>query len=242
MFETRRIEALVDLLTNTAEITTEYGIEDEMAALLIKAAEDTSLSSEDRFWAEDLVNPSEEVPKGRAIIGRVSNGTWTAIWSSITAMRFLPVTAILIAMLAAAPSVYGAGRLKGVYAGSGGVSQEVHRVVMVEFGEDGSALVQQNWVGKDPQLWHARWSQDGKQIKIVFEAQKDQPVLDPLLLKMKGSTLTPTEWDVKALGVLGPPKLTPFGGSNIKQQSVATCQSMNSRDPSQNCVTWDSRK
>jgi hypothetical protein len=55
MFETRRIEALVDLLTNTAEIVTEYGLEDEMAALLVKAADDTSLSPEDHFWAEDTL-------------------------------------------------------------------------------------------------------------------------------------------------------------------------------------------
>jgi hypothetical protein len=55
MFETRRIKLLVDLLTNTAEIVTEYGIEDEMSALLVNAAEDTSLSSEDRFWAEDTL-------------------------------------------------------------------------------------------------------------------------------------------------------------------------------------------
>jgi hypothetical protein len=55
MFETRRIQNLVDLLTNTAEIVTEYGIEEEMAELLLKAAEDTSLSPEDRFWAEDTL-------------------------------------------------------------------------------------------------------------------------------------------------------------------------------------------
>ena len=55
MFETRRIEALVDLLTNTAEIVTEYGLEDEMAALLVKAADDASLSPEDHFWAEDTL-------------------------------------------------------------------------------------------------------------------------------------------------------------------------------------------
>lgn len=157
-------------------------------------------------------------------------------------MRILPVTSVLIAMLAAAPFIDAADKVKGIYSGSGGLSQEVHRVVMVEFGEDGSALVQQNWQGKDPQVWHARWSQDGKQVKIVFAAQKDQPVLDPLLLKIKHGTLTPTAWDAKALGVLGPPPLTPFGGRNTMQHSVATCQSMNTRDPSQNCVTWDSRK
>lgn len=55
MFETRRIEGLVDLLTNTAEIVLEFGLEDEMAELLVKAADDTSLTLENRFWAEDTL-------------------------------------------------------------------------------------------------------------------------------------------------------------------------------------------
>lgn len=55
MIETRRIKPLVDLITNTAEIVTEYGLEEEMSALLVKAAEDTSLAPEDRFWAEDTL-------------------------------------------------------------------------------------------------------------------------------------------------------------------------------------------
>lgn len=55
MFETRRIEGLVDLLTNTAEVVLEFGLEDEMADLLVKVADDTSLTLEDRFWAEDTL-------------------------------------------------------------------------------------------------------------------------------------------------------------------------------------------
>jgi hypothetical protein len=55
MFETKRIQELVDLLTNTAEIVTEFGLEDEMTGLLVKAAGNSSLSPEDRFWAEDTL-------------------------------------------------------------------------------------------------------------------------------------------------------------------------------------------
>ncbi len=55
MFETKRIRNLVDMLTNIAEVVIEFGLEDEMAELLIKAASDTSLSPEDRFWAEDTL-------------------------------------------------------------------------------------------------------------------------------------------------------------------------------------------
>jgi hypothetical protein len=55
MFETKRIQDLVDLLTNSAETVLEFGLGDEMAELLVMAANDTSLSPEDRFWAEDTL-------------------------------------------------------------------------------------------------------------------------------------------------------------------------------------------
>jgi len=134
-----------------------------------------------------------------------------------------------------------AEKLKGIYSGSGGLSQEVHRVVMMEFGEDGTVLIQQNWTGKDPQVWHGSWSQEGKQVKITFNPIKDKITLKPLVMEFKRSTLTPTSWDPDALGVMGPPKMAPFDGKNIKQHSVATCQGINTRDPSQNCETWSSR-
>ncbi|MDE1176606.1 MAG: hypothetical protein PW789_08350 [Edaphobacter sp.] len=131
--------------------------------------------------------------------------------------------------------------LKGFYSGSGGLSQEVHRVIMIEFGEDGSALVQQNWVGKDPQVWHGRWTMDGKTVTVAFNAEKSESPQKPLVMEMKRSVMTPTSWDAATLGVLGPPKLAPFGGKNIKQHSVATCQAIRSSDASGHCTTWDSR-
>ena len=146
-----------------------------------------------------------------------------------------------VAVMLVASTLHAAEKLKGVYSGSGGLTAEVHRVVMVEFGEDGSAIIQQNWNGKDPQIWHARWLQDGKKLTITFDVVKDQPPIEPLLCDLKHGTLVPTSWDAQALGVMGPPQLTPFGGKNVKQHSVATCQSLNSRNPSNNCVTWDSR-
>jgi hypothetical protein len=154
-------------------------------------------------------------------------------------MQRIVMKTFLAASLFIVPSLF-AAKLKGIYSGSGGLSQEVHRTVMIEFGEDGTALIQQNWTEKDPQVWHGRWTQDKDQVKIVFDPVKDQKAPDPLLMEMKRSTLTPTSWDAAAMGVLGPPKLAPFGGKNVKQHSVATCQSMNTRDPSQNCVTWSS--
>ncbi len=155
-------------------------------------------------------------------------------------MRYrLMLTAAVMLLVS---TLHAAEKLKGVYSGSGGLTAEVHRVVMVEFGEDGTAIIQQTWQGKDTQVWHARWTQDGKKLTVTFDPVKDQPAVDPLLCDLKHGTLVPTSWDAKALGVLGPPQLTPFGGKNVKQHSVATCQSLNSANPSNNCVTWDSRK
>jgi hypothetical protein len=145
------------------------------------------------------------------------------------------------AVLLVVSTLYAAEKLKGVYSGSGGLTAEVHRVVMVEFGEDGTAIIQQTWQGKDPQVWHARWIQDGKKLTVNFDAVKDQPAIAPLLCELKHGTLVPSSWDAKVLGVMGPPQLTPFSGKNVKQHSVATCQSINSGNPSNNCVTWDSR-
>jgi hypothetical protein len=153
------------------------------------------------------------------------------------------LTVLLICIFLASTSAFAEKKLKGFYGGSGGITPDVYRLVMVEFAEDGTAIVQQNWHAKDPQVWHTHWTQNGKQVKIVFDPVKNGDTPKPLLLDFKHGTLTPTDWDVTALGVGGPPKLTPFGGKNPKPVTATPCVSMNSRDPSsQNCPTWDSRR
>ena len=150
------------------------------------------------------------------------------------------VAAVLLVVLLVSSGVCAAEKLKGFYSGSGGVSQATHRVVLVEFAADGSAIVEQTWVGKDPQMWHARWVKQGKAVTVTFDAVKDKPTPQPLLMKFNHGTLVPTSWDAATLGDLGPPNLMPFAGKNIQTQSVASCQGINARDPSQNCVTWSS--
>jgi hypothetical protein len=46
--------------------------------------------------------------------------------------------------------------LKGFYVDSGGISSQ-HRVVMIDFAADGTALIQQKWRDKHLRTWHARW-------------------------------------------------------------------------------------
>jgi hypothetical protein len=135
-----------------------------------------------------------------------------------------------------------ADKLNGFYSGSGGLSQEVHRVLLVEFAADGTAILQQKWHDKDPQTWHAHWKRDKKQVTLTYDTAGDKPVPEPLVFTFKHGTLTATSWDAPTLGVLGPPKLTTFGGKTPKVTNVASCQALNTTDPTKNCITWDSRR
>jgi hypothetical protein len=141
-----------------------------------------------------------------------------------------------------ATAAHAADKLKGFYAGSGGFSAEVHRVLLIEFAADGTAILQQTWHEKDPQTWHAHWKQERKKVTLTYDAAKDITPPEPLVLNIKHGTLVPTSWDATTLGVLGPPQLTPFVGKNIPVNSVAGCQSLNTRDPTKDCVTWSSNR
>jgi hypothetical protein len=155
-------------------------------------------------------------------------------------MRTFPRLAALL-LLAATPVF--AAKLDGIYSGSGGLTPELHRVVLIVFADDGTALVQQNWDNKpDPEVWHARWTKQDDKVVLTFDpSAPGKPALKPLHLTLKRNTLTATDWDGQALGVLGPPQLRPFGGDLPHRATVNGCVSVNSRDPSQNCVNWGSK-
>jgi hypothetical protein len=150
-------------------------------------------------------------------------------------------TLALFAAFVCAP-LHAAEKLKGFYSGSGGFTAEVHRVLLVQFASDGTAILQQTWDNKPTQTWHAHWAQDGKEVKVTFDPVQGQTTPAPLQMTLNHGTLTATNWDAGTLGPLGPPKLAPFGGKNPQRTTVAPCQSLNSRDPSADCVTWDSRR
>lgn len=154
-------------------------------------------------------------------------------------IRSCPVAALALIGTVLCTAANATEKLKGFYSGSGGISQEVHRVLLVEFAADGTAILEQTWQGKDPETWHAHWTQQSKQVTVTFDPIRDKPTPEPLALNIKHGTLVPTSWDASILGVLGPPKLAPFGGKNVQTQSVATCQSLH--NPNKTCVTWDSR-
>ena len=80
------------------------------------------------------------------------------------------VAAVLLVALLVSPLAFAAEKLKGFYSGSGGISEDVHRVVLVQFATDGTAMLQQTWVNKDPQTWHTHWVQKDKVVTMTFDA------------------------------------------------------------------------
>jgi hypothetical protein len=146
--------------------------------------------------------------------------------------RLIAALAICVAPVLSAQ----AEDLKGFYAGSGGISSQDHRVVMIDFAADGTALIQQKWHKKHLRTWHARWKKDRNTVTLTYELARDTPkhatLPAPLVFTFKQGTLT--------LGVLGPPTLAPFGGKEVQHPSVESCQSLNTFDPTGDCITWKS--
>jgi len=146
-----------------------------------------------------------------------------------------------VALLLAATPLF-AAKLDGIYSGSGGLTPELHRVVLIVFADDGTALIQQKYDNRpSPEVWHTRWVKQDDNVTLTFDPVANHPTPKPAKFTFKRNTLTPTTWDGDALGVLGPPQLRPFGGHLPHRATVNGCISINPNDPAQNCVTWDSK-
>ncbi len=60
-------------------------------------------------------------------------------------LQLTALLALALSFAAVATSAHAAEKLKGFYSGSGGLSAEVHRVLIIEFAADGTAILQQKW-------------------------------------------------------------------------------------------------
>ncbi|HYK37718.1 hypothetical protein [Alloacidobacterium sp.] len=147
------------------------------------------------------------------------------------------VALVTIAFLAA--SSY-ADKLKNFYMGSGGYSAEVHRVVFLELAKDGTAILQQNWHEKDPEVWHLHWKLNKKSLVLDFDPVDGRPTPSQATFTLKNNSLIPVKWDSQFLGILGPPTLMPFSSGNNAPGSVSGCKLVDYTQPT-GCIQWDSR-
>lgn len=149
--------------------------------------------------------------------------------------RFLLASILLLA----SPGF--ADKLKNFYMGSGGYSAAVHRVILLELAKDGTAVLQQNWHGKDPEVWSVHWKLDGKTLTLNFDPAEGKSTPGEATFTLKNNSLVPVKWDSQYLGVLGPPTLMPFNAGTKAPGSVSGCQMLDYSQPT-GCTQWDSRK
>ena len=146
---------------------------------------------------------------------------------------------LILLTLSVSASGY-ADKLKNFYMGSGGYSAEVHRVVLLTLAKDGTAVLQQNWHQKDPQVWPAHWSLEKNTLALTFDTANGKPTPSPATFTLKSNSLIPVKWDSQFLGVLGPPALMPFAKNKQAPGSVTGCQMLDYSQPT-GCTQWDSR-
>jgi hypothetical protein len=77
----------------------------------------------------------------------------------------------------------------------------------VSLGPDGSATVTQD-PGQGSTTYFGKWSEQGNQIKVAFEASEGEPQPAPMVFEVSHSKLQPITWDHEAWGKLQPPTMT----------------------------------
>ena len=77
----------------------------------------------------------------------------------------------------------------------------------VSLGADGSATVTQD-PGQGSTTYFGKWSDDGRQVKVTFNAVAGEPQPDPMVFEVLHNKLQPVSWDHEAWGNTHPPTMT----------------------------------
>lgn len=77
----------------------------------------------------------------------------------------------------------------------------------VSLGADGSATVTQD-PGQGSTTYFGQWSDDGRQIKVAFNAVEGEPQPAPMVFEALHNKLQPVTWDHAAWGNTPPPSMT----------------------------------
>jgi hypothetical protein len=119
------------------------------------------------------------------------------------------ITVALLALLFTLPGI--AEKLKTYYSGSAQTAEGASRLIMLQFAQDGTAVLQQDDDGQPSVKQHVHWSKKGDRVILTFDAVEGQPTPLPLYFLMKNNTLVPQTENATGLSVLGYPTLQPFG-------------------------------
>jgi hypothetical protein len=126
--------------------------------------------------------------------------------SVTTALRLLLAGAMLslspLGALAANPNIHAS--FVGVYITR---APKTAPTMSVSLGADGSATVTQD-PGQGSTTMFGKWQDDGRQIKVTFNAEAGEQPAAPMVFEVVHSKLQATSWDHEAWGTAQPPAMT----------------------------------
>jgi hypothetical protein len=95
----------------------------------------------------------------------------------------------------------------GIYQGHAPAADAARRVFTLNLAADGTAILTTLYIGKNDATQHGRWTQNGSQILLTFDAMGTNRPPHPITFRHRGHELSPIQWDPSEWGRAGPPIL-----------------------------------
>lgn len=95
----------------------------------------------------------------------------------------------------------------GTYQGHAPAADAAKRVFTLKLAADGTAILTTLYIGKSAATQHGRWTQNGSQIFLTFDAMGPNRPPHPITFRHRGHELSPIHWDPSEWGRAGPPVL-----------------------------------
>jgi hypothetical protein len=95
----------------------------------------------------------------------------------------------------------------GTYQGHAPAADAARRVFTLNLAADGTAILTTLYIGKNDATQHGRWTQNGSQILLTFDAMGPNRPPHPITFRHRGHELSPIHWDPSEWGRAGPPVL-----------------------------------
>jgi NlpE N-terminal domain len=144
-----------------------------------------------------------------------------------------PLSDRLLAMCwffaAACATMLGGGRvadLSGTYQGHAPAADAARRVFTLELVQDGTAILDTLYIGKEDATQHGRWTLSGSQVVLTFDAMGPNRPSHPITFRHRDHALSPIHWDPSEWGRSGPPVLhrsrsKTISSGNLPDLSIA---------------------
>jgi hypothetical protein len=102
----------------------------------------------------------------------------------------------------------------GTWKGHAPAADAARRVFTLQLAQDGTAVWDTLYIGKDSVTQHGRWTRSGRQITLTFDAVGSNKPPQPITFRFYGEQLHPVQWDKSEWGKAGPPALYRSNAAN----------------------------